>query len=225
MSAVLGALVRGSISNSFVFVTNKGNVTVPQVGYIMVSNTELYIVLADQTSNSYTVSEVQYYANGSLVFSLPVNVTKQSNGTLVIAVKVTVISEPWESNLVEDILYAMIGYIFRWTSRLMYRFIQHPSKPVTTCSSGTCNTTHVCVTSEVSSITTRTTAQSSYTTATTPTVFFGVSRGSCSQIVPLAVYISDTHQQVSTTQVSMSPTSTCPYSYTCSTTVVLYFTM
>ena len=213
MSAVIGALIKGSISNSYYIVDSEGNKHTPSaVLFYYDFPSTLYIIIVDYSSSQYTASSVVYYANSLPVFSLPVNAEKLSSQSLFIVVKVTVTSSSWDSDLVQDFLYAMMGYVYKWSFTLYYKSVSYPVEGQTT---KYCNTT--------SPSTTESSVSPSLVT-TYPSTFleFSDTLGACSRVVPVYFVITDSNGNANTTQLSAQPSPLCGPNGNCTTVIAFY---
>ncbi|AZI75745.1 hypothetical protein SBFV1_gp44 [Sulfolobales Beppu filamentous phage 1] len=223
-NAVYSALVKNSLSVSWQIITSTGSTISPQAIIFQInSRTEFIIVLTDDTFNSYTATQVVLLINGYKMLTIPINIVKQSYQTLAIALQVTVEAQPWEANLTQDILYALVGYLYNWTVTQWYLVINRPVLAHTTRTTTAVHTTYYCATSQVSSIGSGSANYSVATTTPSTVLSLSINYSQCQAIKPTTLIISDSLGNKNTTLISGIESTTCPYGKSCTATLIIHF--
>ena len=227
LNPIFASLVRGTIVIQWQVVTTSGNVITFSPVFYVESPNKFYILLIDTSSNQYTTSEVKAIVqNGSLVqtvLSIPASYTKKASNTLLLNIEVTITTQPWDTNLVQDLLYALTGQLYQWDVQLTGFVFTFQVLAQTTTVGTTKKTTYYCATTKIASQGTFSVTFSVATTTPSTLLTASYTLSQCQKLKTTTLQISDSLGNYNTTAVSTFVTSTCPYGKSCPTTFIIYF--
>ena len=221
LSPVYDALFKNSVSTSWSVLDTNGHSHTPSGVFFIWDNIEQFtIILTDNSDNVYTTSSVSLTVNGYTLFTVPVSLSKQAYQVLVITLNVSVQAQPWEEYENQDILYAMMGYVFPWSMTQGYSIRTVPVIATTTAS----GTSYSCDSSANGVITTHSASYSYATTVPQSTLKFSVTLSQCQQFIPGNVTLKDSLGNTNNFTTGLAPSGVCGYGDSCPVNIVIYLT-